>query len=186
MASQSTKQMPMQTPQDLFVHELSDIHSAEQIIAQMLREAAGLVSEPQLQQALQQHLQETEQQARNVELVIQGIGQPPHPVTCHAVKGLQQELKEVQKSKPSPDVLDGVILGGAQKTEHYEIAAYEGLIRKARAMGQQQAVQLLEQNLAQEQKTLQLLTQIGEQLIQRMASMAQQPGLGQAAQATQF
>jgi ferritin-like metal-binding protein YciE len=31
--------MPMQTPQDLFIHELLDIRNAEQITIQMLEEA---------------------------------------------------------------------------------------------------------------------------------------------------
>ncbi|MCD6058511.1 MAG: hypothetical protein K0Q89_2041, partial [Thermomicrobiales bacterium] len=36
-----SRHMPMQTPQDLFVHELSDIRNAEQIIIQMLEQAQG-------------------------------------------------------------------------------------------------------------------------------------------------
>jgi ferritin-like metal-binding protein YciE len=50
-----SRQMPMQTPQDLFVHELSDIRNAEQIIIQMLEQAQGMVQNPQLKEGLRMH-----------------------------------------------------------------------------------------------------------------------------------
>jgi ferritin-like metal-binding protein YciE len=43
---------------------------------------------------------------------------------------------------------------GAAETEHHEIAVYEGLIINARAMGRDDVVDLLQQNLEQEQHTL--------------------------------
>jgi ferritin-like metal-binding protein YciE len=179
------KQHPMQSPMDLFVHELSDIHQAEQIIAQTLGEAQGLVRNPQLKQALQQHQQETQQQAQNVKRVIEMLGQRPHPVVCHAVEGLRTELKDAQKAKPSPEILEGLVVAGGQKTEHYEIAAYTGLVKKARLMGQTEAAQLLQQNLQQEQQALQKLEQIGDQLAQQMAATMSQAGqLGMQAQQT--
>jgi ferritin-like metal-binding protein YciE len=88
------------------------------------------------------------------------------------VQGLFDELKEVRQSRPSAEVLEGVVVGGAAKTEHYEIAAYTGLASKARAMGQTDAARLLEQNLAQEQAMLHRVEQVAERLTQRMATMA--------------
>ncbi len=73
---------------------------------------------------------------------------------------------------PSPMVLEGLVTGGACKTEHYEIAAYTGLVEKARAMGQTEAAQLLQQNLQEEQQMLQQVEQISRQLTQQMAAMA--------------
>jgi ferritin-like metal-binding protein YciE len=61
--------MPMQTPQDLFVHELSDIRSAEEIVAKMLSEAQNLVQDPQTRQGLQQHEEETRQQITNLDQI---------------------------------------------------------------------------------------------------------------------
>ena len=174
MATRSTQSMPMQTPLDLFVHELSDVHSGEQIIVQMLQEAQGLVSEPQLQQGFQKHAQESQQQARNIEQIFQMLGAQPHPVTCYAAEGLRQSLMDVVQSNPSPEVLAGAAVAGGIKTEHLEIAAYEGLIKKAQAMGQREIVELLRQNLQQEQNMLQQLTQISEQLVQQTAPMMKQ------------
>jgi ferritin-like metal-binding protein YciE len=172
-----SKQMPMQTPQDLFVHELSSIHNAEQIIVQMLGEAQGLVQNPQLKEGLRMHQDQSRQQAQRIEQIFQQMGAQPHPVQCHAVAGLFQELKEAQQSNPSPEVLEGLVVGGAAKTEHFEIAAYTGLIEKARAMGQTEAAQLLQQNLQEEQQMLQQVEQISQQMTRQMAAMSgMQPG----------
>lgn len=168
----STKQMPMQTPQDLFVHELSDIHNAEQLIVQMLTEAQELVQNPQLKEGMRVHAEQSRQHAQRVMQVIEQMGAQPHPVQCHAVEGLHQELQEAQQANPSPQVLEGLVVGGACKTEHYEIAAYTGLVEKARAVGLTQATQLLQQNLQEEQQMLQQVEQMSRQLTQQMASMA--------------
>jgi len=178
------RQMRMQTPQDLFVHELSDMHRAEQVIVQMLDEAQGLVQNPQLKEGLRMHAEQSRQHAHRLEQALQQLGVQPHPVECHAVKGLHQELKDAQQAKPSPQVMEGLVLGGASKTEHYEIAAYTGLIEKARAMGQTEIARALEQNLQDEQQMLQQVEQLGRQMTQQMMSMAgTQPG--QQAAATQ-
>ena len=173
----TSKQMPMQTPQDLFVHELSDIHNAEQIIVQMLGEAQGLVQNPQLKEGLRMHQEQSRQQAQRIQQIFQQMGVQPHPVQCHAVEGLFQELKEAQQSNPSPEVLEGLVAGGAAKTEHYEIAAYTGLIEQARAMGQSEAAKLLQQNLQEEQQMLKQVEQISQQMTRQMAAMSgMQPG----------
>ena len=167
-----SRHMPMQTPQDLFVHELSDIRNAEQIIIQMLEQAQGMVQNPQLKEGLRMHAEQSRQQAQRIQQVFDQMGVQPHPIECHAAQGLYQELQEAQQSNPSPQVLEGLVVGGACKTEHYEIAAYTGLVEKARAMGRTEAAQLLQQNLQEEQQMLQRVEQISQQLTQQMASMS--------------
>lgn len=162
-------QMAMQTPQDLFVHELSSVHRAEQIVVQMLEQAQDLVQNSQLKEGLQMHAEQSRQQAQRVEQIFQQMGVEPHPVTCHSAQGLQQELQDALSAQPSPQVVEGLVVAGACKTEHLEIAAYTGLVEKAQAMGQTQAVELLQQNLQEEQQMLQQVEQIAQQLTQEMA-----------------
>jgi len=74
-------------------------------------------------------------------------------------------------------VLEGLVVSGASKTEHYEISAYMSLIDMARTMGQTEIARTLEQNLLDEQQMLQQVEQIGRQMMLQMASMAgMQPG----------
>jgi ferritin-like metal-binding protein YciE len=163
--------MPMQTPQDLFVHELSDMLSAEQIIVQMLEDAQGVVQTPQLRDGLRMHADQSRQQAQRIQQVLDQMGVAPHPVQCYAAQGLYQSLQEGMMAQPSAPVLEGLVVGGATKTEALEIAAYTGLVNKARAMGMTEAAQLLQQNLQEEQQMLQQVEQIAQQLTQQMAAM---------------
>jgi ferritin-like metal-binding protein YciE len=60
----------------------------------------------------------------------------------------------------SADLIDSVDLGTAARTECYEIAAYGGLRRMAKALGENKAVELLDANLADEKAALQLVEKI--------------------------
>src|SRR5215217_4372675 len=140
------QQMPMATPLDLFVHELSDMFSAEQIVTEMLGVAAEAASNGQLKQGLLHHQQESQQQAENLQRVFQTLGQNPHPVRCHAAEGLMESLREGLQSSQSNVVTDGLIAAGSIKTENLEIASYMGLVEKARLMGETNAAALLQQN----------------------------------------
>jgi ferritin-like metal-binding protein YciE len=53
--------------------------------------------------------------------------------------------------------------------EHYEIATYQGLLTQAEAMGQEDIVALLQENLEQEQHTLGEVERSAERLAQRAA-----------------
>ncbi len=60
----------------------------------------------------------------------------------------------------------------AARTENYEIAAYEGLRRMAKAMGEDEAVELLDENLKQEKETLQEVEKIATRLSNESAKEA--------------
>ena len=162
--------MPMKSPQDLFLHELGDMYDAEQRISKMLPAMAKEVTDPQVKSAFEQHEQETLQQIKNLEQCFQVLGSKPEKSACHAIAGLKQEHDAFLKEKPSDDLLTMFDLGGASKTEYYEMASYTGLIEKATLMGQQQVVQLLQQNLQQEEAMANKVEQISKQLGKQMIS----------------
>ena len=116
--------MPLTTPRELFVHELSDAMSAEQQILKMLPELQNEALNHELQEALKTHEEETQQQVRNIQEVFRQLGETPEATTCYAVKGLDEEHKALLKEQPSPEILEMANLGAASKTEHYEMAMY--------------------------------------------------------------
>ena len=72
--------------------------------------------------------------------------------------------------KVDDELMDAVLLGAAAKTEHVEIAMYEGLITKAAAMGADEVVALLQENLEQEQHTLEEVKQASQELSRELAA----------------
>jgi ferritin-like metal-binding protein YciE len=142
--------VPMTTPRELFVHELSDAMSAEQQILRMLPELQKEAQMPEVKQALKEHEQETKQQVKNLEAVFKQIGEKPEQTTCYGIKGLADEHQALHEEDPSPQVLELANLTGAAKTEHYEMVMYTGLIQMARDLGEREAAGLLQENLDQE------------------------------------
>src|SRR5215216_5338422 len=144
--------MPLTTPRELFVHELSDAMSAEQQILKMLPELQNEALNHELQEALKTHEEETRQQVRNIQEVFRQLGETPEATTCYAVKGLDEEHKALLKEQPSPEILEMANLGAASKTEHYEMAMYTSLVQMAKDLGENEAAQLLQDNLDQEKE----------------------------------
>ena len=78
---------------------------------------------------------------------------------CFGFEGLTKEHKKMVE-ETSDDLIDIVDLGAAARTENYEIAAYETLRRMAKALGEEEAVGLLDENLKEEKEALQIVERI--------------------------
>ncbi len=160
--------MPVQTQKELFLHELGDIYDAEQRISNILPEMAKEAQDPDIKKAFEQHLTETKQQITNIEQCFNILGEQPKTAPCLAIDGLKKEHDNFMREQPSADMLSMYDLEAAVKTEHYEIASYQGLIDAAVTMGQQQCAQLLKQNLDQEEvmaeKIVLFARQLGKQI----------------------
>jgi ferritin-like metal-binding protein YciE len=153
--------MSLATPRDLFIHDLSDMLSAENIIRGMLGEVIKETKVPDHKKAFQEHLKETEGHIKNLQAVFKSIGEQPEPIVCHGAEGLKKEHDSLKEEKPTGHVLEMGLLGGASKTEHYEIASYTDLVQMAKDLGEPEAAKLLKENLDQEKamsKTLETLS----------------------------
>ncbi len=126
----------------------------------------------ELQQAFIQHQKETEGQVKRLERVFQELGQSVRGRTCKGMQGLVEEGKEIMEKDGEPAVLDAALIASAQRAEHYEIAAYGCLRTYAQLLGLERAVELLQQNLEEEERTDKLLTQLGEGGINEAAAAA--------------
>jgi ferritin-like metal-binding protein YciE len=157
------------TPRDLFLHELGDIMYVEQkLSAEVLPKLISEVTDDEFREALEQHLDQTKQHLRNVEKVFEELGESPHAEQCIGFEGLKSEHDKLL-SEASPDLVDSIDLGAAARTECYEIAAYEGLRRMAKAMGEDKAVDLLDTNLSEEKDALQLVEKIATRISKESA-----------------
>jgi ferritin-like metal-binding protein YciE len=142
------------TPRDLFLHELGDILYVEQkLTEEVLPKLIGEVSDPDFKKGLERHLDQTRGHVTNLEQIFDSMGEQSETEECLGFEGLKKEHDEMI-GEVSPDLIDIVDTGAAARTEHYEIAAYSGLIEMARALGESEAVNLLEENLKEEREAL--------------------------------
>ena len=158
-------------PKDLFAHELGDVLYVERALAETLSQLADEATHRPLQTALRKHLKETEQHARNVEAAFDAIGRRPEAATSRGFDGIRAGHDEfVSDRRPSGAMLDMYLTGAAARAEHYEIAAYTGLVTMADALGEKKAATLLRKNLRQEHAALKRITEIATKLAARPES----------------
>ena len=88
----------------------------------------------------------------------------PKAKTCKAMEGLIDEGKELLEEDADPEVLDAGLIAAAQRVEHYEIAGYGRVRTYAELLGEQEAMELLQQTLDEEAETDKKLTQLSERI----------------------
>ena len=152
----------------LFVHQLGEALNMERTVLTMLKQNEQTVADGELKQLFGHHRQETEGQIRNLESAFSAIGEDAAGHVCHGMEGMKKEAQD-KIQRIAPELLDGALASGATHVEHYEIATYEGLITDAGVMGEEDVVALLQENLEQEQHTLQEVTRAAERLAQTAA-----------------
>lgn len=149
---------------DLFEHDLQDIYDAENKLVDALQTLASEAREPRLRDAFRMHLEETRGHVQRLGNVFDIWGrEPSRGEGCKGIDGLLEEKRSLdRKGKLEEPVRDIFNAGAAIKTERYEISAYEGLIGLARSLQLEDAAQLLQKNLDEEQAALQKVKTILE------------------------
>jgi ferritin-like metal-binding protein YciE len=146
--------------QDLFEDELKDIYWAEKALTKALPKMIKNATDPELINALTQHLDITKEQVLRVEMVFKSIGVKAEAKKCEAMEGLIKESEEIMKSTESGVVRDAGIISAGQKVEHYEIASYGTLCAMAKTLGQEEAASLLNQTLNEEKEADSKLSEV--------------------------
>src|SRR5689334_3789154 len=141
------------TPEELFLANLAATLKMENTVVGMLEELIEEAADGELKQQLRHHREETQSQIRNLHQAFQALGKEPDESPCLPIEGIHRE-GQIKLKLAADELRDEVILAGCAETEHHEIAVYENLIVHADAMGQEDVVALLRENLEQEQHTL--------------------------------
>jgi ferritin-like metal-binding protein YciE len=154
---------------ELFLAELADVYNAEQQLIKALPKMAKAAETDELKEALELHLEETEEHARRLEQVAEGLDESIKRKTCAAMKGLIEEANDLVKEQKNSSALDAAIIAAGQKVEHYEIASYGTLVAWARHMGHDDAVSLLQETLEEEKLADEKLTSVAESVANQKA-----------------
>jgi ferritin-like metal-binding protein YciE len=158
----------MREPRALFLHELGDVLYAERTLVSALPTLQREASDTELAKGFADHLEETREHVKNVEKAFEKLGEAPRAEKCPGIEGIKKEHDDfVANESPSGVVLDAFLTGAGSRAEHYEIAAYEGLITMAEAMGEKDVARLLGRNLEQERKALEKMQTIGKRIALR-------------------
>jgi ferritin-like metal-binding protein YciE len=145
---------------ELFVDELKDIYWAEKALVKALPKMIKKASSQELIDALEAHLEETQQQVTRAEQVFELIDVKPVAKKCEAMTGLIKEAGEIMEECEEGSMRDAGIISAGQKVEHYEIATYGTLNAFATTLGLNEVAALLEQTLEEEKAADHKLTEV--------------------------
>ncbi len=142
--------MSLKTLEDLYVHELKDLYSAEKQLTEALPEMVEAANSPQLREAFASHLKETEQHLEKVHQLLRKMEENPGSTKCKAMEGLLEESEDAIDEEATPAVRDAFLISAAQRVEHYEISGYGTARAFARSLGRDEDAEALNQILDQE------------------------------------
>jgi ferritin-like metal-binding protein YciE len=156
--------MKLETLNELFIEQLQDLYSAEEQLTEALPKIAKAASSPDLKRVFEEHLDQTEGHIARLDQCFEKLDADPEGKTCKGMKGLIAEGEDMMDEDAEPEVLDAGLIAGAQRIEHYEIAAYGCARTYAQLLGMTELAQLLQQTLDEEKETDQKLTDLAESI----------------------
>jgi Mn-containing catalase len=152
-------------PRELFLSELADVYYAEKTLEKALPKLAQESSDRDLKKGFEQHHEQTKKHAANIETIFEILGVRPQATPCPGIDGIKKEHDDFMAAHDaSPALTDLFLTGAASRAEHYEIAAYTGLLTMARSLGEAKVTRLLQQNLKEEQAALKKVETVAKRL----------------------
>lgn len=148
----------------LYINQLQMLLSAEEQITDALPKMIDKATDTQLKQAFQSHLQETEQHVIRLEQILQQSTGDTDSIRCKVLSALVTEAEDLIKDAKDESVRDVALIAGAQRIEHYEIAAYGAVRQFARILGETAQAQTLDQTIKEEGHADHLLTEIADRI----------------------
>ncbi len=164
------------TLHDAFIDELRDTYDAEKQLTKALSKLAKAASNPQLRDAFETHLEETQGHVTRLEQVFESLDERARGKHCEGIAGIIEEGKSIMEEDFDDTTMDACLIAAGQRAEHYEMAAYGTLIAWAEAMGHDDAVTLLQQTLDEEKAADKKLSGLAESGINQSAADAAHPG----------
>lgn len=160
----------MDSLEELLQEELKDIYDAEKQLTKALPKLAKKASSPDLKAAIEEHLGQTEEHIERLERVFEHMGMPARGKKCEGMQHLIAEGNEMIGEAEDDSTRDAVMIAGAQKVEHYEIASYGTCRTWANQLGKSEVAAILEETLEEEKETDQKLTEIAESIVNEQAA----------------
>ena len=134
--------------QQKLVDYIEDAHALEQNVSTMLDSMIATTDDPEIEQILKHHKEETERQEARLRERLDALGAGPstrkqaQTIAMALMKGAADQVRGDQAGKNARDGFT---------TEHMEIAAYQLLERLAEKAGDTQTAEVARQNRAEEE-----------------------------------
>ncbi len=147
--------------EDLLLDSIKDIFWAENHLVKALPKMIKAAASAKLKNAFTDHLSVTKGQVMRLEKVFELLQKKKQAKKCDAMEGIVMEgegvIDDTDEGTLSRDI---GLIHAARKVENYEMTNYKGIIELATALGKNDIIPLLSENLAEEQESDDLLASI--------------------------
>src|SRR5688572_26590164 len=142
-AKKDTGTKPNSQLEEFFTDSLKDLYWAEKHLTKALPKMQKAATTEELKAAIEEHITQTEEHVSRLEQVFELMGKKAQAKKCDGMEGLVKEGETaVEETEDGSMTRDVSIIVSAQKVEHYEIAAYGGLVQLAKTMGQNEVADI--------------------------------------------
>jgi ferritin-like metal-binding protein YciE len=134
--------------QQKLIDYIEDAHALEQNVSRMLDSMISTTEDPEIEEMLRHHKEETERQEQRLRERLDALGagtstrKEAQTIAAALMKGAADQVRGDQAGKNARD---------GYTTEHMEIAAYQLLERLAERAGDQETAEVARQNRAEEE-----------------------------------
>src|ERR1700733_2073004 len=152
----------VKTLRELFEIELRYAYDAEKkLVEKGLPSMIEHASSPELRNALQAHLGETQTHVTRLERVFRSLGIEPDTKGNDVLEKMMSAAKDSASNIEESALRDAALIANGNIVEHYEIALYGSLLAFAKALALP-SVEPLQQTLDEEKKADAKLSQLAE------------------------
>ncbi|HEU4678233.1 MAG TPA: DUF892 family protein, partial [Terrimicrobiaceae bacterium] len=123
-------------------------------------------------EAFEEHLKQTKGHVERLEKALKQLDASTRGEKCKAMEGLIEEGKSTLELDADDAVRDALIIGIAQKVEHYEIAGYGTARAFAKRLGEDAVAAALKDTLEEESETDRKLTKLATSTVNPDAEVA--------------
>jgi ferritin-like metal-binding protein YciE len=154
--------MPIQSPEQLLLHELHGIEDAENEASRVLESRMEEVENPKLQKLLERRLQQGERLMQEVQESLEKLNGQSGGRENKAARGLIQDSERLLQEIEAPEMKEAVLIASVQKLEHYCIAVWGTVKSMALEMGEQDLAKVMQRALDEGYRLDKELTKLAE------------------------
>lgn len=160
---------------DLFQRGLEYAWDCERLLVKELPKMVEAASSHELKHMLDLHLVEAKTHVYRLEQIFTRLDRSPAAEKSEPARIILDECARMISHLERSPLLDAAIIFSGNQIEHYEISLYGSLSAFARALGLEDAADLLDETLAEEKAADHALTRIAENSVNPAATAVHNP-----------
>ncbi|WP_029032242.1 ferritin-like domain-containing protein [Salinarimonas rosea] len=162
--------MPVSHLRDLYLVELQEMRSAEDLMARTMPTLARRASNEPLARMLSDDVGETSAHRDRLAAILGGHGADAGEHRDQSMAALVAEADKWSGMIEDPACRDTALIASAQRLQHYEIAAYGSLATWAKQLGFEEDLAVLLDILDEEKKADETLTELAKDVVNPQAA----------------